>query len=188
MITRCTERTTEWLIKHKAVKSGDRALYEYAVYSLVISVSPLIFVMVIGALTGNLIRGIVMLLPFLCIRKFSGGFHAKHAGSCFLISSALLTFCMWLINVLQCNGILDVITGWAIMSLIVCSPVESENRRLEKEERKQYKVIARILACVFGMIYTVLRLCGIEEYAVCIFMGIVLSAILQVPCYIKKFR
>ena len=73
-----------WLIKSKAIKDDERELYEYALYSIVLLLSPAFISIAIGCIMGIPINGVLMVIPFLFLRKFSGGFHAKHACTCFV--------------------------------------------------------------------------------------------------------
>ena len=66
-----------WLFRHNAIKAEVRVLYEYAIYSLIITVSPLFLVILISGIMGKLCEGIVIIIPFMVLRKFSGGFHAS---------------------------------------------------------------------------------------------------------------
>ena len=65
-----------WLIKSKAIKDNERELYEYALYSIVLLLSPAFISIAIGCIMGIPINGVLMVIPFLFLRKFSGGFHA----------------------------------------------------------------------------------------------------------------
>ena len=69
-----------WLIKSKAIKDNERELYEYALYSIVLLLSPAFISIAIGCIMGIPINGVLMVIPFLFLRKFSGGFHVPHGG------------------------------------------------------------------------------------------------------------
>ena len=81
MIPVFIENISAWLIKHDAIKSEDKELYEYAIYSFFITISPLFLVILISGIMGKLFEGIVVIIPFMVLRKFSGGFHAKKAST-----------------------------------------------------------------------------------------------------------
>lgn len=182
MIARCAEGITGWLIRYGAVKESDRELYVYAAYSFLITISPLFLTIVIGTLLGKTWQSIVLILPFLVIRKFSGGIHAKYAWVCFVCSCLLLLFCIELSEWMNCGPVLMFVTGGAVLSLSLLSPVDSENRRLDADEKKRYHRITILLAAAFGCLAWILSLGGQENAAVCISLGIVLTAVLQIPC------
>lgn len=83
-------RITAWLIKCEVVEKADRELYEYAIHSLWLNVAPIILVLVYGIAMQKVYQSILFIIPFLSIRKYSGGFHAKREVTCFIISSVVL--------------------------------------------------------------------------------------------------
>lgn len=80
---------------------------------------------------------------------------------------------------------MHIMTFGAAVSLIVFSPIDSENRRLEREEIVQYKRITCGMVMLFGLLYVVLYWLRIDRYAVCISIGMILSALTQIPCVIS---
>lgn len=74
----------------------------------------------------------------------------------------------------------------AILSLIALSPIDHENRRLDKDEKKKYKKTAGIISVSFGVIYLILRLFEADKYAVCISIGLFLAAGLQIFCVFQR--
>ena len=51
---------------------------------------PLLIGLIIGAVMGKVCEGIVTVIPFMFLRKFSGGYHAKYWWLCIVISSTVL--------------------------------------------------------------------------------------------------
>lgn len=181
MIQRGALCVVEWLIRSNAIKDEDKELYVYAMYSFLLSFAPIVFAVIFGICMGCLDKCITIIVPFAVIRKFGGGFHTKHSWSCLIISSVLLLSCVYVSLYCECNLILMLVAGVAVVILIVCSPVDSENRRLEESEKKQYKKITIRIAVFFYLLSTVLKACGVEEYAKNVAIGITLAAILQLP-------
>lgn len=188
MITRCAGRITTWMIKHDAVLPEDRELYEYAVYSLILTVSPLVLVMIMGGLMGRMREGIVLIIPFMVIRKFSGGYHAKHDWACLLSSCGLLFLCVCAASRITCSMELCIVTFAAAAGLCILSPVDSENRRLMPEEKRRYKKTTCVLAAAFAMLFVFLMVIHAGTYAVCVAVGLILSASLQLPCILLQLE
>lgn len=90
----CTGKIVEWLINHDAIESDDKELYEYALYSLWLLVTPLFLAIIVGLCFGRIKEGIVIVIPFMLLRKFSGGYHAKHLWICLTSSTLLLSLCV----------------------------------------------------------------------------------------------
>lgn len=186
MIEKCADVIVDWLIKSDVVEENDKELYSYAVCSLVLSISPLFIAIVLGVCMGCVNKSIVVVLPFIIIRKYSGGYHTKHLWSCFLCSSLLLLLCIVASFYLKCGWLLAVLTIGATVSLIYFSPIDNENRMLSKDEKLRYKRITIVL--VFLILFAdILFFClGRYTYSVCVSIGIMLSAGLQLPCILGK--
>lgn len=188
MIEKCTEIVSNWLIKNEVIEEADKDLYSYAVYSLFMSVSPLILAIALGLCVGNIARSIVIVIPFVFIRKFGGGYHANHAWFCLLSSCLILFLCIMASFYVQHGLMLTIVTIIATISLVYFSPIEHENRILTLEECRLYKKTTIILVCIFVIIANMLALFNLYTYSVCVSIGIILSAGLQLPCVFKSLK
>ncbi len=72
------------------------------------------------------------------------------------------------------------------VSLILFSPVDSENKRMSVKEKKLFHFIAMIISLLFVFVYILLLQYNLHHYAVCIALGLILAATLQYPCILKK--
>lgn len=177
---------TTWLIGQEVIDEGDRELYEYAAHSFFLAIAPFAYALIIGGMMGELKVSLILVIPFAVIRKYSGGFHAKREWTCLVSSCLLLCGCIWAASRIQQSALFGVLVLLGVGWLITFSPVDSENRRLELDEKKLRKKEAAVLSLVFYMIYIVLLLFGKERYAVCVGVGILQTAGLQVPCILQK--
>ena len=123
---RCTGKITDWLIKCGAIPETDRELYEYAIYSILLSLSPMLLALAIGALFGSAVQGVLTITPFVILRKFSGGYHAKKLSIFMIISTILLTV---MIKLSICDtkpAYMYITTCIAFIELCIVSPIQSE--------------------------------------------------------------
>ena len=93
---KCTDTVVNWMIRCNAINEADKELYKYALYSFFLLVSPLILAGVIGFGLGSVKHGVALIFPFVVLRKFSGGYHAKNLHTCILGSGFLLFLCIML--------------------------------------------------------------------------------------------
>ncbi len=177
---------TAWLIGQGVVSADDRELYEYAVHSFFWDLAPLVYAFVIGLVMQDLSGSMVLILPFVVIRKFSGGYHADSAKACLVGSCLLLAACIYAAWQIPQGIVFEagVLTG--VLWLIRFSPVDHANRRLDAEEKRERKRDTTVLALIFYSIHIILWLTHSERYAVCVGMGILLTAALQVPCVCRR--
>lgn len=111
----------------------------------------------------------------------------KYIQTWMLCSCISLILCTEAALRVSCTWELMVLTVIAGCSLMILSPVDSENRRLELQEKHFCQRIVWRLTAVFICSMFVLKYFGAERYAVCISVGILLSAGLQLPCLLKRF-
>ena len=64
--------------------------------------------------------------------------------------------------------------------------MDSENRRIDRDERRSYKKMTVFCVIVFGVLDIILFLLGKYIYTSCFSIGILLTAGLQEPCIVKK--
>lgn len=188
MIKKYAELIVKWLINYEAVEETDKELYEYAIYSMILSASPLILAIIYGALISSVGQGIAMIFPFVVMRKFSGGYHTKHVWSCFVWSNILIFFCLYLSSRIEFKWELILITAGAVINLIIFSPIDNENRILCFEEHKHCKKMVVMIGTILLTVDILFVSWKLYEYSIGISMGIILSACLQFPCIIKKLK
>ena len=179
---RCSHKLAESSAASDVYK---RQIYTYAVDNMVFLLAPLVMVLVIGSLMHNIRQGIVMIIPFMLLRKFSGGYHAKTLFRCMIISCLLLFLCMEITIRISYSWNILMFAGIAGSSLIIQSPIDSENKRLEEVQKRQYrKIVCGFVMFFLALIFILWKL-NAQKYAVSIAVGIWLSAGLQIPCLIK---
>lgn len=186
MIQKCAETIVNWLIKYDAIEKKDKELYNYAAYSFILSLFPLLFAIVFGIGIGHVRQNIMIVIPFMIIRKYSGGYHTKKSYSCLILSCLLLLLCTTLLFHIKCGWTLTFFTIGSAISLICFSPIDNTNRLLNQEEHYHYKQITAILVTILVLIDLLILLCQLYTYSVCISIGIILSAGLQLPCILAK--
>ncbi|MDE7431273.1 MAG: accessory gene regulator B family protein [Lachnospiraceae bacterium] len=188
MMEKCANIIADWLISCKVVEETDKELYSYAVHSIILSLSPLALAIGFGVCMGCVRQSVMIIMPFVIIRKFSGGYHTKHAWSCLIWSCLLLLLCITMSFYIKCGWEIALITVGAAVSLILNSPIDNVNRELDREEHHRYKKVTTVLVLIFVFTALLLFECRLYIYSICISIGIVLSAGLQLPCIFKEVR
>lgn len=186
MTEKCATIIADWLVRCSAAEDADRELYHYAVYSIFLTLAPLMLAIGFGICMGCVGQSVMIIIPFTIIRKFSGGYHANHSWTCFFWSCLLLFLCITMSFRVRCDWTLAIITAMAAVSLICFSPIDNENRRLDQNECHSYKRITGVLVIAFCGLDALLYALGLSIYSGCISIGIMLSAGLQLPCVFMK--
>lgn len=178
----------KWLIQQEAISSQEEELYVFAMESLMLLIAPLFLSIAIGTFYQKIVYRILIVLPFMLIRKYSGGYHAKNPIVCLIISSLLIIVAYEFVRHESLNDIVSVLYIIASAMLCVLSPVDSENRRLTYDEKKKYGQKCRFWVVSFGTICTVLKIRGAFSFSFYLKMGVIISAVLQLPCCFKKLE
>ena len=183
------KKLAQWLLETGAIDENEKELYEYAVFSFLFSLFPLCLVMIIGGISGMFIEGFLMILPFMMIRKFSGGYHLKFPGICLASSTLLLSALLFTIRFVINRQQINIFTCFVIASVIqifLCSPIYNDIRKLNEKERLTFQKIARIMSALFLAVYFLFWGLGQLRLCVPVGSGILLTALLQVPCLFTK--
>lgn len=190
MIKRLADVTAKWLLQAGAISASDVELYEYGIYSFLFTLCPLGLVLIISMFLHMVVEGILLIIPFILIRKFCGGFHFQSSVLCGIVSTLVLTaFLLGIRLVLDTEGY-----GWWCVALLlsmaqvnIFSPIDSEGRRLTQNEKKVFKKITTALSIITIAICAVLTALHQPWAAVSVGSGLILSAALQFPClFLKK--
>lgn len=127
------------MIQQNAIEEREKELYEYALHSAVLLILPLLLAGAIGFCFGSIKTGIIVVIPFMILRKFSGGYHAKKLSHCLMGSVMLLSLCILFATHVTHDGIVLVTVGIASVSLMRFSPIDHENRPLDEDEKHSLK-------------------------------------------------
>lgn len=134
-------------------------------------------------------QALLLIAPFMLIRKFSGGYHLDSPVVCFLSSCLLVALSLGLIRWLTVAGVpmwYHVLVLLATVSLWTQSPIDSEARRLNEAETRVFRRVARWMAVSSFGIYFLLVVFANPTVSVPVGMGILIAALLQIPCTILK--
>lgn len=189
MIDKLSDGIVKWLSKEGAIAENERTLFSYAVYSLLFGMAPIAITIVLGLLFDMLAEGFLMILPFMLIRKFSGGYHLGSAKVCCVLSTTLLLAAFLLMKMfLFFSGSYALLFLVLVASLciVLLSPIDSDARKLSHKEIRVFKTVARLLAVVFCVVYIVLVILDKEAIAIPVGVGITIVAFLQLPCIIQR--
>ena len=180
------DRITIWLIHNKVIAEKDREIYLYAIYSMLMTFIPIIPILIVEVLLGDIKGCCIMLSTFFAIRKFCGGYHMDNPYMC-AISSAITIITVVYLG--RGNNI-----GWGYISALIIAyiglfinePIDSENRRLEKEEKNRCKKIT-ILIC-FATMPIIAGLYAMNAYSECkyVMLGVIMAAALQIMGFLKN--
>lgn len=185
MIRFISRAVAEWLLKHGAISVNEKELYEYGIYSFLFTLTPLFLVLMVSIPLNMAVEGVLLITPFILLRKFAGGFHFQTPLPCIIVSTVVLLGCLLEIRVILEYGsfIIHTLLVYAsIVPICILSPIDSENRQLSAKEKSAFHRIAIVLATINAALYSLLLILRTVEIAIPLGTGMILTALLQLPC------
>ena len=88
--------------------------------------------------TDNTLIGLIEVLVFLLIRKYSGGYHCQSSTVCLVFSVIVLITMAWLSSVLKPSLFLFIALIIADVELVIKGPIISINHSVSDTEKKYY--------------------------------------------------
>jgi len=147
MLEKIALRLTTYMIEKEVIPADDEEVYVYG-WSLVFSqFGSLLLMILIAALVGEFIGGVIFLAFTFPLRSYAGGFHASTYLRCFITSmsgfaSALLLALFWP----------ERLMGWTLLLLVfsvlvtfIGAPVDHPNKPLKDHQKKRNKKLSRII-------------------------------------------
>ena len=172
----------QWLINNDEIQERDQILYKYALNSIKATALPLILAFVMCVMLRIPLANMILVIPFMIIRKYSGGYHAGTIYQCLVLSCIVLVISFAIAVSIRFSIGLNVALILSIIIIWMFSPIDSDNKRLNAEEKKNMACKTRGITCgICGAIYLTWLL-GKEQLAIDLTIGLILVAVLQMPC------
>lgn len=172
----------QWLINNDEIQERDKILYKYALNSIKATAIPLILAFVMCVMLRIPLANMLLVIPFMIIRKYSGGYHAGTIYQCLVLSCIVLAISFAIAVSIRFSIGLNIALILSIIIIWMISPIDSDNKRLNAEEKKNMACKTRGITCgICGAIYLTWLL-GKEQLAIDLTIGLILVAALQIPC------
>lgn len=155
MISRISEKAVDMLFSHSDPSKEDRELYIYGFFMLLSKVFYFLLTVLFGALFGIVINSILFFTMFSVLRSYAGGVHASRENICIIFTTLSLLGSVAVIKIFINFSLIIVPSSLLIFSTsavwLLC-PLDTESKRLTREERKEYKKKSVICTLVIILI------------------------------------
>lgn len=161
MISRISSRIVKALIENNIIKTEENEIYQFGIEMVISTTIVILIVLSCGIIFRDLISSIVFFIIFAFIRSSSGGYHADTYFKCNIIYAINLIIVLFWIKFAPpyyslCGHIMFLLIYFLMVYQF--SPIENSNKPLDNSQKKKHKMI-------------------------CVFYGIILSAISVVLWY-----
>lgn len=169
------------------ISEEDKEWYEYSLQIIIEKIIGFSTILAISVIWNYFLQTVVFLLVFSIIRNYSGGFHFRHFGSCYLFSTGiylvfLLLFQKYRIEFTPIVMLIVLLFVFGVMCIgAVNNPAAHWNAKEQCEKNSSTRIVAVIIYCSLGG----LKIAGVEEsylwfmgFGICLsFAGIFVQAI-----------
>ena len=128
-------------------------IYVYGIKLLISSLIGMCAISAIGLFTGYFTQAITYIVALSLIKSFAGGYHANSYLKCNVLSvlsflfALIMYFPLLRMSTMEVMIITAVIFLTSLLTIILFSPVEHQNKKIEQGDRKKYKLISIVMLC-----------------------------------------
>lgn len=144
--------------------STDIHVISYGIELLLSSVVNLMLVLMIGFYFWGILNTIIFILFFCPIRQFSGGFHADSYAGCTIGFLILFLVMGSVIKLIEYEWIDFLGCLLLIGFILIISPIDTENKRLDRGLREKCKKRIRLILGIELIAIVILFLSGQMEF------------------------
>lgn len=173
MIHKISSKITSMFLSDN--REYPQEVYRYGMEIILSSLTGCLSVILISALLGDVLEGIIYIAALSLIRLFAGGYHADTYLKCNIIT--ISTFCISLLihkfyiyNYIAYNPIILAVSAtFVLVMLILYAPVENENKPIPDSDRPRLKTISIAIATlIFGIVLIVYYLFDFRQILIAI--------------------
>lgn len=167
----CATALADKLIADDENRNSQKAIYTYGFELLLSSSAVAISIFILSVLLGKIYSSIVFSSIFVTIRLFSGGFHAKTYGRCFIFSNLTYLICLVSANqiLLHDLGLLcPILATAAAVTIFVLTPIKHKNHPLSDGKYKKNQRISRALTVCICLVILTSHYCFYAPNLVCL--------------------
>ena len=155
MFRRLSEDITFLLIKNKILDIESREIYLYAVEVIVLNASILAANFFISIFTDELVHFWGLILFFIPLRVFVGGYHCNRSESCLILSVGVYILTILLVKYeknICVNSISFIATFIAGIVIMIYAPFINKNHPLEEYQiQRNRKIVYGLIAIDFAL-------------------------------------
>lgn len=163
------------MLASQIIPEENAGLVSFGIVQGLRSIAEMLAVLITGFALGMFWQSVILLVTFIPLRIYAGGYHAKTPVQC-----AIMTWLLFLGSLMWLRFVAELI--WRQMFVVltagvciwICSPVEHENKPLEEYEITKYRRRARVIYLTEAVLSTVLYAVGMPELSQTIAAGILM--------------
>lgn len=184
------DKTMLFLHKNQDLDEDTYDIIRYGLELFLIKTTFSIVMLAIGALLHSFWECLVFTVFFYLIRSLTGGYHADTRLKCFLQSITTFVIVLLIIKAVKAHVFMFILLVAVAISAVVViwmtAPIDTENKRLEKEELEEFKKKSRIMLIIETATAIITFVIGFKTLCSAVMLSITVTAVLLMIEYTKN--
>lgn len=178
-------------MKNSDSLTDDEEIVRRGLEVIAIKIFFAVIIFIVGLLLGCFFESILFTIAFTSLRQYSGGYHADSQKKCFVLSTLMLIISLGIIKSIKIFPLLIlpliILTLISIIYVLIAVPIDTPNKRLDKDEIRVYGKRARIFAAMLTITAAILCYLNLNALASAVMTGIVMNAYLMLKGHISNY-
>lgn len=156
-MTKIAAKISSFLCARGVVEEEEKELYTYGYEIILENIGKTILLLIAGGIVHKFVATCIFVVGFVSLRSSCGGYHAKKAWQC-----DILTVLLWGIVICATPVVRMIVSEQRVFLLLIVlvseliiihyAPVEHKNNRLTKEKREKNRRQALVMGTLYGIL------------------------------------
>ena len=188
MIDRLAAGLTGWFIQQGLIQQEDYEVYVYCIDSLLVKLFYYVALLTAAIYLNIVPQTVLYCTGFAAFRYTAGGYHAKSAGLCMVLT--ILVFALSMITIQYITPFTMATSAGSIVCVVLGTivavkhaPIDHFNKPVSTARKLQMRRYCLLFQLVFMLLVLLLIALRMGEYALCLALGNGLAAVFLLYAY-----
>lgn len=192
MIEKLASKSAESFIKMPNTRYDKNEIYKYGFFVLYSNILFILLSMLLGAVFGVFLQGIIFYVAFFSIRQYAGGYHASTETRCEVMSTLSILACIIVIRLSKTYNFqfaLLIISAVSAVCIAILCPLDTPEKPLSEKELKYFRKISWLILSTIALAEIIsyfVQLKWLQIFFTPCCLSLILESLLLVLCKLKK--
>lgn len=192
MIEKLASKSAESFIKMPNTRYDKIEIYKYGFFVLYSNILFLLLSMLLGAVFGVFLQGVLFYVAFFSIRQYAGGYHASTETRCEVMSTLSILACIIVIRLSKTYNFqfaLLIISAVSALCIAILCPLDTPEKPLSEKELKYFRKISWLILSLISLVAIIsyfVQLKWLQIFFAPCCLSLILESLLIVLGKIKK--
>lgn len=168
------------LVLDDVIEDSQRSIYEMGFHQLFTILFNTICTIVIGMFFKCVDVALLLCILFMMMQRYAGSYHASTRVKCYIVSMTMIGMTLFIFQQVNISWQVQLIMVILLsLFIILLSPVENRNKKLDDLEKKVYHKRCIITCVVYMILWCVFTIANVDKYAQIIVFALLDIVILQ---------